>query len=115
MEVSARTRDLTRQPSSKVRAFFLKYQDRILYGVDRSWIPHRTPDVKPSDAERQKFAADLEAQYRRDWDYYAGAGPIAYGADTVEALGLPRTLSRSLLEERRANHRREVGRRVQLQ
>jgi len=89
VEVSARTRDLTRQPSSKVRAFFLTYQDRILYGVDRSWTPHRTPDVKPSDAERQKFAADLEAQYRRDWDYYAGAGSIVYGADTVEALGLP--------------------------
>jgi predicted TIM-barrel fold metal-dependent hydrolase len=90
VEVSARTRDLTRHPPSKVRAFFLKYQDRILYGVDRSWMPHRTPDVKPSDAERQKVAADLEAQYRRDWDYYAGAGSIAYGADTVEALGLPR-------------------------
>ena len=89
VEVSARTRDLTRQPSSKVRAFFLKYQDRILYGVDRSWRPYRTPDVKPSDAERRKFAADLEAQYRRDWDYYAGGGSIAYGADTVEALGLP--------------------------
>ena len=26
VEVSARTRDLTRQPSSKVRAFFLKYR-----------------------------------------------------------------------------------------
>jgi predicted TIM-barrel fold metal-dependent hydrolase len=90
VEVSARTRDLTRQPSSKVRAFFLKYQDRILYGVDQSWRPYRTPDVKPSDAERRKFAADLEAQYLRDWDYYAGAASIAYGADTVEALGLPR-------------------------
>jgi predicted TIM-barrel fold metal-dependent hydrolase len=92
VEVSARTRDLTRQPSSKVRAFFVKYQDRILYGVDRSWTPHRTPDVKPTDADRQKFAADLEAQYRRDWDYYAGTGAIAYGADTVEALALPRVV-----------------------
>ena len=72
-----------------MRAFFLKYQDRILYGVDRSWRPYRTPDVKPSDAERRKFAADLEAQYRRDWDYYAGAGSIAYDGDTAEALGLP--------------------------
>ena len=45
--------------------------------------------MKPSDAERRKFAADLEAQYHRDWDYYAGAGSIAYGADTAEALGLP--------------------------
>jgi predicted TIM-barrel fold metal-dependent hydrolase len=90
VEVSARTRDLTRQPSPKVRAFFLKYQDRILYGVDRSWMPHRTPDVAPTDAARQQFAADLEAQYRRDWDYYAGSGAITYGTETVEALALPK-------------------------
>jgi predicted TIM-barrel fold metal-dependent hydrolase len=90
VEVSARTRDLTRQPSSKVRAFFVKYQDRILYGVDRSWMPHRTPDVKPTDAQRQTFATELEAQYRRDWDYYAGKGSITYLSDTVEALGLPK-------------------------
>lgn len=90
VEVSARTRDLTRQPPAKVRAFFLKYQDRILYGVDRSWMPHRTPDGKPTDADRQKFAADLEAQYRRDWDYYAGSGTITYGTETVEALALPK-------------------------
>jgi hypothetical protein len=32
---------------------------------------------------------DLEAQYRRDWDYYSGAGTVAYGDDKVEALGLP--------------------------
>ena len=89
VEVSARTRDLTRQPSSKVRAFFVKYQDRILYGVDRTWRPDRTPDVTPTDAARAKFAADLEAQYRRDWAYYAGAGSIEYGAETVEALALP--------------------------
>ena len=39
--------------------------------------------------ERETFAADLEAQYRRDWAYYAGTGSIAYNDDTVEALGLP--------------------------
>jgi predicted TIM-barrel fold metal-dependent hydrolase len=90
VEVSARTRDLTRQPSSRVRAFFLKYADRILYGVDRSWMPHRTPETRPTDEQRRRFAADLEAQYRRDWAYYAGTGPVTYGADTVEALALPR-------------------------
>ena len=90
VEVSARTRDLTRQPPAKVRAFFVKYQERIMYGVDRSWMPHRTPDVKPTDAQRQAFATELEAQYRRDWDYYAGTGSITYGPDTVEALGLPK-------------------------
>jgi predicted TIM-barrel fold metal-dependent hydrolase len=89
VEVSARTRDLTRQPSEKVRAFFMKYQDRILYGVDRSWRPYRTPDTTPTDAAREKFAADLEAQYRRDWAYYAGTGTTPYGDANVEALGLP--------------------------
>jgi predicted TIM-barrel fold metal-dependent hydrolase len=92
VEVSARTRDLTRQPSAKVRAFFVKYQDRIMYGVDRSWRPYRTPEVKPTDADRAKFAADLEAQYRRDWAYYAGVGSIDYGGDTVEGLGLPQAV-----------------------
>jgi predicted TIM-barrel fold metal-dependent hydrolase len=89
VEVSARTRDLTRQPSPKVRAFFLKYQDRIIYGTDQSWRPYRTPDVKPTDADRAKFAADLEAQYRRDWAYYAGTGSIDYGGHPVDALALP--------------------------
>ncbi len=90
VEVSARTRNLTRQPSAKVRAFFLKYQDRIMYGVDRSWRPYRTPDVTPTDAQRAKFAADLEAQYRLDWAYYAGNAPLLYGNATVDALGLPK-------------------------
>ena len=92
VEVSARTRDLTRQPSANVRAFFLKYQDRIMYGTDQSWRPYRTPDVTPTDADRAKFAADLEAQYRRDWAYYAGAGAIDYGGQTVEGLALPQAV-----------------------
>jgi predicted TIM-barrel fold metal-dependent hydrolase len=92
VEVSARTRDLTRQPTNKVRAFFMKYQDRILYGVDQSWRPYRTPDVTPTDTDRAKFAANLEAQYRRDWAYYAGAGAIAYGGETVEGLALPQAV-----------------------
>jgi predicted TIM-barrel fold metal-dependent hydrolase len=92
VEVSARTRDLTRQPSSQVRAFFLKYQDRILYGVDRSWRPYLTPDVTPTDADRAKFAAGLESQYRRDWAYYAGAGSIDYNGETVEGLALPQAV-----------------------
>ncbi len=90
VEVSARTRNLTRQPTEKVRAFFLKYQDRILYGVDRAWRPHRTPEVTPTDAQRAAFVDGLEAQYRRDWDYYAGEGQVEYGDRQVEALALPR-------------------------
>ena len=38
------------------------------------------------------FAADLEAQYRRDWSYYAGAGSTTYSGETVEALALPQAV-----------------------
>lgn len=96
VEVSARTRNLTRQPAEKVRAFFLKYQDRILYGVDRSWRPHRTPDVTPTDEQRASFVDALEAQYRRDWAYYAGSGLVQYGDAEVEALALPREVLEKL-------------------
>ena len=95
VEVSARTRDLTRQPSNKVRAFFLKYQDRILYGTDQSWRPYRTPEVTPTDAERAKFSAGLEAQYRRDWAYYAGTGRSTTAANASRVSLCRRPCSRS--------------------
>ena len=90
VEVSARTRDLTGQPNEKVRAIFLKYQDRILYGTDRSWRPYRTPNEPPTDAQRQAFAAGPENQYRLDYAYYAGSQPFTYNGQTVQPLALPR-------------------------
>ncbi|HTV02217.1 MAG TPA: amidohydrolase family protein [Luteitalea sp.] len=90
VEVSARTRDLTRQPTEKVRAFLLKYQDRILYGTDRSWRPYRTPNETPTDAQREAFAKGLENQYRLDYAYYAGSKPLTYNGQTVQPLALPR-------------------------
>jgi predicted TIM-barrel fold metal-dependent hydrolase len=92
VEVSARTRNLTRQPADKVRAFFLTYQDRILYGVDRGWRPYRTPETPPTDEQREAFVTGLEAQYRLDYEYYAGTGTMRYGDRDVQALGLPRAV-----------------------
>ena len=87
VEVAARTRDLTYQPAEKVRAFFTKYQDRILYGVDRTWMPHSS-ETPPTDDERERFVRDLEAQYRLDYAYYAGTGIVDYRGREVQALGL---------------------------
>ena len=39
VDCSARTADLTRQPPDKVRAFLVRHQDRVLYGLDRSYRP----------------------------------------------------------------------------
>lgn len=88
VEVAARTRDLTYQPTEKVRQFFLKYQDRILYGVDRTWMPYAR-ETPPTDEQREAFVQDLEAQYRLDYAYYAGTGTVDYRGREVQGLGLP--------------------------
>ncbi len=90
IEVSARTRNLTRHPTEKVRALFLKYPDRILYGVDRGWKPFlRGPYT---DAQRMGHVNGLELIYRADYDYYAGKGEITYNNRKTQALNLPRSV-----------------------
>ena len=89
VEVAARTRNLVRHPSDKVRALFTKYQDRIMYGVDAVWKPfiNATP---PTDAQRADHVKRLEERYRIDWQYYAGSGEMKYDGRPVQALALPR-------------------------
>jgi predicted TIM-barrel fold metal-dependent hydrolase len=91
IEVSARTRNLTRHPTEKVRALFEKFPDRILYGVDSGWMPHRR-DTPPTAAQRQGHVNSLELRYRADWDYYAGQGEVTYNNRKTEALHLPREI-----------------------
>ena len=91
IEVAARTRNLTRHPSEQVRALFLKFPDRIMYGVDASWLPHRRPQP-PTDAQRNAHAQMLEARYQADFDYYAGQGEVTYNGRKVQALNLPRAV-----------------------
>ncbi len=91
IEVAARTRNLTRHPSEQVRALFLRFPDRIMYGVDASWMPHRR-DAPPTEAQRQGHVKSLGVRYRADFDYYAGRGPLTYSGRTTEALHLPRAV-----------------------
>jgi predicted TIM-barrel fold metal-dependent hydrolase len=88
-DVAARTPELKRQPADKVRQFFLRYQDRLLYGTDAEQY---TPGRLPSAAERAAFAARMEQWYRHEFDYYAGRGSRKSGGREIEGLGLPRTV-----------------------
>lgn len=89
IECAARTRNLARHPSGKVRALFLKYQDRIMYGVDASWKPFLNASP-PTDAQRADHVKRLEERYRVDWQYYAGSGEMQYDGRAVQSLALPR-------------------------
>ena len=97
VEVSSRTRDLTRHPSDRVRAFMMKYQDRLLYGVDQGWQPHLSRGV--TDAQRAGAINLLELRYRIDYDYYAGSGEKTYDNRKVEALHLPRRVLEKFYHE----------------
>src|SRR5690606_2115542 len=93
VEVAARTRDLTRQPTEKVRDFFARYPDRILYGLDAELRPFRTGPI--TDEERVDFTDRIEARYRADFDFYASTDSVTYSGRRVQGLGLPReTLER---------------------
>jgi predicted TIM-barrel fold metal-dependent hydrolase len=94
VDTSARTTDLTRQPPDKVRAFLIKYQDRVLYGLDQG----RSPDPKRESTagDRQRFVKTLEATYRRDFAFYAGEGEIQYRDRKVRCLALPQDVLEKL-------------------
>ncbi len=94
VDCSARTADLTRQPPDKVRAFLIRYQDRVLYGLDQTRRPD--PERESSAEERLRFARGLEESYRRDFRYYAGEGEMEYRGRTVRCLGLPRDVLEKL-------------------
>jgi len=88
VDCAARTRDISLQPHEKVRNFFLRYQDRILYGVDSTWKPFLQKQA-PTDQQRLSFVNGLEKRYRADYAFYSGGGQVQYDGRTVEGLALP--------------------------
>lgn len=87
VDVAARDADLSRQPTEKVRAFFIKYQDRVLYGSDIEVEVPATGDYSVAEAER--VVANAESHYRMTWHYYAGEGTVTIKGKDVECLNLP--------------------------
>jgi predicted TIM-barrel fold metal-dependent hydrolase len=98
IEVSGRTKNLTRHPADKVRALFLKYPDRILYGVDANWKPFLRPQ-RTAPSQREGHVSTLELRYKADFDYYAGHGEIDYLGYKTEALHLPRSVLEKFYHE----------------
>ena len=90
LDTAARKRDLSRHSAEKVRAFFMRYEDRILYGADVYRIP--ALDGTLSGWQRFKFIRNMEKRYREDYQYYAGSGTVRIDGRKVECLALPRSI-----------------------
>lgn len=80
VETAARVPDLMLQPTEKVRAFFIKYQDRVLYGTDLSMMPSQTPEER---------ATEWETIYARDWKFFATDETVEYAGRKIQGLALP--------------------------
>mgnify|MGYP003638964812 CR=1 FL=1 len=87
VDIAARTGDLSRQPSEKVREFFVTYQDRVLYGSDIEYDV--SEDGTYSEKAVAKMVAGAEKHYRMTWQYYAGAGSVTIKDRETECLNLP--------------------------
>jgi len=106
VDVSARVPEIGRHPADKARAFFLKHQDRILFGSDfvsspagmqlgSVWhVPNEDPDVD-----------DGVEFFRRHWQYFETDGkqidhptPIQ-GRWKVDAIQLPAEALRKLYHD----------------
>ena len=81
-----------------MRALFLKYPDRILYGVDANWKPFLRPE-RTSPKQREGHIKSLEVRYKSDYDYYAGKGEMTYSGRQTVALNLPRSVLEKFYHE----------------
>jgi len=90
VDTAARVVHLVVQPSDKIRAFILKYQDRIVYGTDLEFLK----DEPPADAVKE-----WEEQYTRDWRYFSTTETFEYDGHQTQGLGLPGSVLRKLYHD----------------
>ena len=89
VDTAARVGRLTFQPRDTVRAFFLKYQDRLLYGTD----------LHIYTAADLSSLAGWEKQYALDWRYFATGDTFEYHGHTAKGLKLPPSVLKKLYHD----------------
>lgn len=87
VDTAARIGNLMYQDQEKVRAFLLKYQDRVLYGTDLALLKRDDP---------AKVIPQMEETYARDWKYLATDESVTCEKRTVRGLALPKPVLKKL-------------------
>jgi predicted TIM-barrel fold metal-dependent hydrolase len=90
VDTAARVPYLMLQPREKVRAFLIKYQDRVLYGTDLLLLPNDNST---------KALKEWEDTYARDWTYFATNQTVEYQGHHVQGLQLPETVLRKFYHD----------------
>ena len=90
VDTAARVIHLAVMPSDEVRAFILKYQDRILYGTDMEFAKNENP---------QDAIKEWQDQYAMDWRYFATSDTFEYSGLKAQGLRLPAPVLRKLFHD----------------
>lgn len=80
VDTAARMEYLEFGDRTKVRAFLLRYQDRVIYGTDL--------DVNP-DVNVQQSVKEWQQTYASDWRFFATDQTFEVSGHTVRGLNLP--------------------------
>lgn len=83
IDTAARMEYLMMMPPEKVRAFLIKYQDRVIYGTDLDFLP----SASASDVLR-----DWQSTYRRDWRFLASSDTFTADGRQIHGLNLPQSV-----------------------
>ncbi|HVP46618.1 MAG TPA: amidohydrolase family protein [Bryobacteraceae bacterium] len=90
VDTAARVPYFMLQPRDKVRAFLIKYQDRILYATDLV--------VMPKD-DTGKALAEWNSAYERDWKFFATDQTVEYKGRSYQGLALPEPVLRKIFHD----------------
>jgi acetyl esterase/lipase/predicted TIM-barrel fold metal-dependent hydrolase len=90
VDTAGRVPHLMLQEHDKVRAFLIAYQGRVLYATDLGIYPDQDPETA---------VRELEAEYARDWTFFATSGVVEYQGRRIPGLALPERVLRKLYRE----------------
>lgn len=90
VDTAARVPYFMLQPRDKVRAFLIKYQDRILYATDLV--------VMPKD-KTEEALAEWNDTYARDWKFFATDQTVEYKGRSYQGLVLPGPVLRKIFHD----------------
>lgn len=90
VDTAARVPYFMLQPREKVRAFLIKYQDRVLYATDL--------EVQPT-YNTEKSLQEWNDTYRRDWIFFSSDRSVEYLGHSYQGLSLPPPVLRKIFHD----------------
>ena len=90
VDTAARVPYFMLQPREKVRAFLIKYQDRILYGTDLGGMP---------EGDTAKVVQNWKDTYQRDWIFFSSDRKVEYLGHSYQGLALPAPVLRKIFHD----------------